>query len=163
MENATASLALLREIHEYARVEFQVYVAWFTFFLTLLLGTMAWSLRASLDRQGKVVNLLPFYCMLVLFSVQLLLGIVGTEYVLSDLKHGEEQALVLQQSLIQQTAEITQRPALATELVEINPFPQGITKAIRLMQGTLASNLIFWAGVAILANKRKGKKLAGAN
>jgi hypothetical protein len=39
----------LTQIHEYVRTLFEASVSWFTFFLTLLLGAMGWSLKACLN------------------------------------------------------------------------------------------------------------------
>jgi hypothetical protein len=150
---------VFHELHDYARVEFQIYVAWFTFFLTLLLGSMAWSLRASLDRQGRVAAPFPYYCMVALFTVQLIFGIIGTGYIADDLKQADLAGLELQKTIVNQTLPLGRT---ASSTPALDPFPQGIHSAMKLMQWTLGTNLGFWLIVTVLVARRRGKKLAGS-
>jgi hypothetical protein len=147
---------VLRELHEHARTELQLYVGWFTFFLTLLLGSMAWSLRASLDRRGRVVAPFPFYCIVALFTVQLVLSIAGTEAVGDDLKRADALSHSLQNQIAQR-----ELPADAAFVATVNPFPQGMHRAMRLMEWTLITNLVFWLVVAAVVYRKRGKKLMG--
>jgi hypothetical protein len=154
--DAEAATIILREVHEHARTELQLYVGWFTFFLTLLLGSMAWSLRASLDRHGRVVAPFPFYCIVLLFTVQLAFSIAATDSVADDLRRSDDMSRTLQKYVAE--AESTET---AKVLAEINPFPQGMHRAMLLMQGTLISNLVFWLAVAVVVYRKRGRKLMG--
>lgn len=159
--DSTVSAAVLRELYEYSRVEFQLYVAWFTFFLTLLLGSMAWSLRASLNEQGKVVAPFPYYCMVALFSVQLIFGIVGTGYIADDLIRADSAGFELLQKQVALNRELTTKRNAPQNSSALNPFPKGIHGAMTLMQLTLATNLAFWLLVTVQVARKRGKKLTG--
>jgi hypothetical protein len=157
----TVSATVLRELYEYSRVEFQLYVAWFTFFLTLLLGSMAWSLRASLDEQGKVVAPFPYYCMVALFSAQLVFGIVGTEYIADDLCRADSAGFELLQKQMASTQGLPAEVNAPQNIPAMNPFPKGIHGAMTLMQWTLVTNLVFWLLVTVQVARKKGKRLTG--
>lgn len=158
--NNDAPIVVLTQIHEHARNELQLYVGWFTFFLTLLLGSMGWSLRASLDRRDRVVAPFPFYCIVVLFSVQLVLAVMGTNAVAADLRDADRKSQILQRTILLTTGSEEQRSVV--ELVaNINPFPVGMHRAMTLMRVTLETNLAFWLVVAFVVARRKGKKLVG--
>jgi hypothetical protein len=160
LENDIARF-VLREIHEHARTELQLYVGWFTFFLTLLLGSMGWSLRASLDSRGKVVAPFPFYCMVFLFSLQLVFSIVATRAVAGDLQDADDRGRTLQMQ-IWQAQSVSKQASIPTALQLPNPYPQGIHRAMTLMEWTLTTNLVFWLFVAVLVARNKGRKLAAA-
>ncbi len=147
----------LLEIHQYVRQDLQTYVGWFTFFLTLLLGAMGWSLRASLDLQGRVSTPFPFYCMMILFTVQLIFAIIATHYVGADFLAADRRVRELQLALGAQV------PLPGVSIPPESPIPQGIHIAMRLMKYTLISNLVFWWGVTVLVFMRQGKKLAGGS
>jgi len=154
------ALAVLNQVHEHARNELQLYVGWFTFFLTLLLGSMGWSLRASLDRRGRVVAPFPFFCIVALFSVQLVLAVLATKAVAKDLKHADAQSQRLQRMLV--LAHGTEQSRSADDLVaNSNPFPSGMHRAMSLMRITLETNLVFWLVIAIVVARRRGRKLVG--
>lgn len=155
------TILVLNQIHEHARTELQLYVGWFTLFLTLLLGSMGWSLRASLDRKGRVVAPFPFYCIVVLFSIQLVLSILGTRAVAADLKLADSQSQTLQRMLLASTAREETRSVTAL-VSSLNPFPQGLHAAMKLMRITLETNLVFWLVVAALVARRRGRKLIGS-
>lgn len=155
------TMFVLEQIHQHARSELQLYVGWFTFFLTLLLGSMGWSLRASLDRRGRVVAPFPFYCIVVLFSIQLVLSILGTRAVAADLKLADSRSQTLQRTLAL-LSDREETRTLTDLTVNTNPFPQGMHKAMDLMRITLETNLVFWLVVAALVARRRGRKLIGS-
>jgi hypothetical protein len=49
IELPTMLVTELGEIHEYVRHVLGVYVTWFSFFLTLMLTAMGWTLKESLS------------------------------------------------------------------------------------------------------------------
>ena len=160
MDNEVA-LTVLNQIHEHARNELQLYVGWFTFFLTLLLGSMGWSLRASLDRRGRVVAPFPFFCIVALFSVQLVFAVVATNAVADDLKNADARSATLQRALA--VANGRENARSMTDLIATaNPFPQGMHRAMTLMRLTLETNLVFWLIVAAIVARRRGRKLVGS-
>ena len=79
----------LKQIHEYSRMLLQVFVAWFTFFITVLMTAMAWSLNMAFDRKGRVHQLLPYMGIAILFGTQIVLGLVAGSLVRRDLDSSE--------------------------------------------------------------------------
>jgi len=148
----TQIVAELAQIHEYARQEVSVYVAWFTFFITTLMAAMGWTLRAALNEAGVVVKPAPFYCAVFLFSVQLAFSIVATSAVEADLVHADQRGLDLERLL-----PVPQAPTFTPA----SPFPQGIHRAIDLMYWTLWSNLLFWLAMAWYVRCHRKRKLFG--
>ncbi len=144
----------LQQLNEYARHEITVYVSWFTFFLTLLLAAMGWSLKASLNSQGVVRTPTPFFCMIVLFTMQLIFAVWGTRYVKEDLRKADERCAVLL-ALAPTTS--------ATSYKSASPIPAGYHVVLGTMQWVLVSHLIFWPVVAILVWSKRGKVLSQAS
>ena len=144
----------MQEIHEYVRHELMVYVTWFSFYLTLLLTAMAWSLRASLNEDGKVVSPSPFFCMVFLFTVQTILALFATSAVIEDfaLADGRVSEILL---------EFNTQSAGSSELELASPMPSGIHTAMQLMKCTLYTQIVFWPLVAVFVFISRGKKLFG--
>jgi hypothetical protein len=145
----------LGELHEYVRHQLHIYVTWFSFFLTLLLGAMSWTLRASVGQNGRINSAVAFYAMYVLFAVQLAFSLVGTNAVQLDLQTaiGRAQTLVSTLNL--------SSPAIPI----LSPIPQGYVACLDLMFWTLASNLVFWTVIAILVAVawKRGTKVGNAS
>jgi hypothetical protein len=144
------------ELHTYIRHDLSVYVTWFTFFLTLLLGAMAWSLKASLNGRGVVVTPFPFFCMVTLFSVQLIFAVIATDSIAADFVRADNRSAELVKAL-NACADCTGRASAQM----LSPFPKSLHVAIRLMEWTLVSNFLFWIAVAIYVYRKRGKRLMG--
>jgi hypothetical protein len=145
----------LREVAEYARHELAVYFSWFTFFLTLLLGAMGWSLKAALDSTGKVKFPAIFFCILFLFAIQLSFAIAATTMVMNDMRSAEFRVTTLLTLLQANHAESGYTP--------MNPIPAGYWKALGLARWTLIVNFIFWpiVGLFVLHKWKGNQALAG--
>lgn len=149
----TEALAnILQQIHEYSRHEVGLHVAWFSFFLTLLMGALGWSLKEVFDRRGQIRYPLPFYCMLLLFTIQLAVSIIGTSFVRRDLRLAQEHATAIQAHLLPSVY-----GGLATPLTPetLDPSPRGVQATILFMQLTLVSHLIFWVVLGLFIRKRQ--------
>ena len=66
----------LREIHEYARHIFQLYIAWFTFFVTANYVSMGWLAKPNDDGKSYIALVVGS-----LFVLQNALGAIATKYV----------------------------------------------------------------------------------
>jgi len=124
-----------QQINEYLRHETGVYFAWFTFFLTILFGAMGWSLKASLGQDGKVRFPAVFFCMLVLFLIQMGLAIFATNIVLADVVAQKERLGVLLSAMPSEPIE-GYLPAV--------PVPSAYEGALKLARWALIANLVFW-------------------
>lgn len=153
MESYPALVELV-QLNEYARIELAVYVSWFSFFLTLLLGAMGWTLRAALDKRGRVKTPEPFFFMVFLFTIQLGLAISGTIYIIGDLSKADARS----KELLQHLADL---PSNQKTLAPVTPFPTGMHTAMKLMLTTLIVNMIFWVAVAVIVWFRNGRTLGG--
>jgi hypothetical protein len=145
--------AELTEIHEYVRHILLVYVTWFSFFLTLLLTAMAWSLKASLSPKGEVVRPAPFFCIVTLFTIQLILAIVATSYIIDDFDRASARVGTLLALYNDSNPDVLREVA--------SPMPKGIRTAYSLMRLTLYTNLFFWLAIAFVVFNRRGKRLLG--
>lgn len=141
----TCATAELSEIHEYLRMIFQTYVTWFTFFITILLGAMAWALRTALDDSGNVRFSFPFYAATFLFLTQILLGIVAGFVVMININSGSARIDMVNGYLSSSAEKLPSAPGFSLG----NPVPEGYTLTLWLMILTLAINFIFWLVTAI--------------
>jgi len=146
MNDAAAALEF-HQIHEYIRHEIEVYFAWFSFFLTILFAAMGWSLKASLDAQGRVRFPAVFFCMLCLFAAQLGLAIAATTTVMNDVVTSSQRALQL---LIM----LASRGGVIAGYAPLSPVPKGYIGALDLARWALVFNLIFWPLVAALVFRK---------
>lgn len=147
----------LHELHEYARQELAVYVAWFTFFITTLFASMAWSLKTAVSDAGKVTRPVPFFCAVVLFSIQLVFSIYATAGIEADFNAADRRGSQIQQLL--PIEHELRPPHQSAEYVPMSPFPQSIHRAIDLMYWTLWTNLVFWLAFASYVWTRKNRLL----
>ena len=123
------------ELNEYVRHETSVYFAWLSFFLTIVLGAMAWALKTSLGSKGLVDHFpATFIVLLGFFLIQIVLGIRATTSVLQDVRWAEQRAKAI----------LRARGNDATVLV---PFAYG--RAVELARHALIANLVFWPIVAL--------------
>jgi hypothetical protein len=143
----------LKELHEYIRMFFELYVAWFTFFLPLLLGAMGWSFKACLNTHGKVVTVIPFYSMVTLFTIQLILAVIGTTVLQKGLREADLRAETL----------LEQMNKGDTSYTPNSPVPPALQSVLILMNATLVSNLIFWLIAARLMWVNRNRQLAGSS
>jgi len=120
----------------------QVYVAWFTFFIALLIAAMGWSLKASISTSGLMRRPLPFALMYALFMAQLGLSIVATNALISDVQAASQRIL----SIIAVANASTMPPPIEVH----SPIPAGIETSLCLMWITLWGNVAFWTIVAVL-------------
>lgn len=127
----------MKELHEHIRSAFQNYIQWFTFFLTLLMAAMGWSLAASIGDKGLVVAPLPFFVMVALFSVQLIQSAMATTNLRQDIERAIRRIRKIQRTIDAQTAA---RPGtLAT-----------YSKVLRHTWLTLLFNFGLWLSIAIV-------------
>lgn len=131
-----------KELHQYVRHELEIYFFWFTFFLTLLLGAIGWSYRASVAANGTIQSPLPMLVVVTLFSVQIMLGMVATEIVRRDLVSATNQAQALAEHLHRM-----QSGATGTIPPPRQAIPSGFETTLWLAQATLATNLVLWIAV----------------
>jgi hypothetical protein len=144
----------LKQIHEYVRQILSVYVAWFTFFLVLLLGAMGWAAKVSFDKSGRFSRPLPFFLMLVLFSVQLIFSIWATDIIRDDFVQLDGRSAFLITALAD--------AAPTKGYTPLSPFPSSLHLAMRLMHYTLVSNLVFWVGVGALLFFTRAQPVMGS-
>lgn len=144
-----------QQINEYLRHETGVYFAWFTFFLTILFGAMGWSLKAALGPDGTVRFPAVFFCMLILFIIQMVLAIVATNVVLADVVAQKERLGVLLAAIPSGPIE-GYSPAV--------PVPGAYEGALKLARWALIVNLVFWpiVGGVVAMKWRAAKPVASA-
>jgi hypothetical protein len=123
---------------------FQVYVAWFTFFITTLMAAIAWTLKAVIDNDRKITYIKAFYAVVVLFAIECVLGIAATVFMYNDLSLFTARVANIQAALSQ--------PELNTRSVAQNPIPSMLGHALWLMGLTLLVNLLFLFYFALRAS-----------
>jgi uncharacterized membrane protein YcgQ (UPF0703/DUF1980 family) len=147
----SVALEEFKQIHEYARLLLSVYVAWFTFFLVLLLGAMGWAAKVSFDHSGRFSRPLPFVAMLLLFTLQLLLSILATDFLRDDFLRMAARS----DDLLKLLSATDPLPGYLPTSV----LPASIHFSMRLMHYTLISNLVFWIGVGVLLFAKRRRQL----
>lgn len=132
----------MAELNLYVRVYFQTYVAWFTFFITVLFTSMAWGLKTAFDDQRRLKWAMPVYLVYSLFALQISFGTIGTYFVREDILAASQRIADIQQALANNTV-----------LPPRSPVPTSFAFDLLLMGLTLVSNLFFW-GVVVGAVRR---------
>jgi hypothetical protein len=119
---------------------------------------MGWSLRSSIDREGKITAPLPFFCIVILFTIQMIFGIIASHSVSKDILSADKRALVLLHTLSEEAGHVPKRYETLIH------YPEGLHTAINLTYWTLVSNLLFWliVSIVVLFLWRRGKPVAGS-
>ena len=130
------------EVNNYVRMYVQTFVGWFTFFITVLFTSMAWALKTAFDEQRRLKWGLPVYLVYALFSIQIVLGIVATYALRTDLVNADWRLNQIQFALAQHKA-----------LSPHSPVPPSFASTVNLMALTLITNLVFW-GIVVLVVRR---------
>ena len=126
----------MEEIHNYIRMMFQTYVAWFTFFITVMFAAVAWTLKVALDEKGKITFTQPLYAVSTLFAIECLLGVAATILMYRNLRALTDRVGAIQTlSMSSPQNESASRPH--------NPVPPVLGQALLLMGLTLFVNIGF--------------------
>ena len=126
----------MEEIHNYIRMMFQTYVAWFTFFITVMFAAIAWTLKVALDEKGNISFAQPLYAVSTLYAIECVLGVVATILVYRNLR-----ALTDRVGVIQTLPTSSQENAGVSS--PHNPVPPVLGQALFLMGLTLIVNIGF--------------------
>jgi hypothetical protein len=135
--------AQLTELNQYSRIELQIYVTWFTFFITVILTAMAWAIKTSLDEEWRVRFPLPVYMIYLLFAFQIVMGALATRYVEKDLEISKRRIEAIQKQLLPPALPSFYQKAAST-------LPRGFITCVHLMEWTLWSHLVFWGCVTVM-------------
>jgi hypothetical protein len=87
--------------------------------------------------------------MVFLFSIQLVLSIVATAFLIADVDDASDRV----NHVLSQYNDLVPEDSMS-------PIPPGIEKAYWLMEATLCINLVFWLWVARLVHRCTNKVLA---
>jgi hypothetical protein len=153
---STLLTSQLEQLHEHARSELQLYVGWFTFFITVLMTAMSWAVKTSLDEQRRVRFPEAVYLIYGLFSFQIVLGGIATVYVSRDLANANSRIEKIQTLLVGASGAARDPWLIASTL------PAGLVSCVSLMGITLWSNLLFWGIVTtVVAVKASRHRRSG--
>jgi hypothetical protein len=139
------------ELNQYVRMYFQTYVAWFTFFITVLFTSMAWALKSAFDEDRRLKWGLPVYLVHGLYVIQIIFGVIATGVVYQDIQRTDERILQIQRALAQNV-----------ELAPRSPVPRSFAFALVLMGSTLLTNLVFWSIVVGAVRRLERRLRSGA-
>jgi|ERR1700722_12944877 len=131
------------ELNEYVRHETGVYFAWLSFFLTIVLGAMAWALKASVGVNGYIEHFpVVFMVLFVFFMIQISLGVGATTATMDDVEKAEERASGLLMKIGAALGDATYKPQ--------RTVPKAYCRALKLAKRALIANLVFWPIVAFV-------------
>jgi len=134
-------LTELGELNSFVRHHFQLFLGWYTFFLTVNFGAIGWFTSVLLTGQLKVS--LPIFLVALFFVVQLVFSYLASRAVRGYL-----------------VATVQRIGALLNELVadqQVGLFPQTAIplpvylKIIGLICSTLVSFIFFWVALTVVA------------
>jgi uncharacterized membrane protein len=133
----------MEQINEYARVLFQVYVAWLTFFITILLAAMAAAIKASL-KKGIVRFPRIVYFIGALFGIQVIFGIIACVGLNNELSHMDSRLNTITTNLVA----VSQSSTNSAPVGYIKPqstIPDVMSVAVLVGICTLVSHFVLWA------------------
>lgn len=125
----------VKELHEYVRLNFQLYMAWFTFFGTVNFASLGWLASTSeTARLTSIAWLVP-----VMFISQNVLGILASKYVSDFFYQYDGNVRALERILVPD--ENTSQSSLSLRLYN---------QVVALIAGALAIIAAVWCGVLIV-------------
>ncbi len=125
----------LTELNAYARHHFQLYLAWYTFFLTVNFAAIGWFTSVLLTDALKVS--LPIVFLTAFFVVQIIISYIASLAVRKHFQGTYNRCKELLDAMIGHSPEAPLRPQPAM------PF-QLYSKIIGLMLSTLITFGLFW-------------------
>jgi hypothetical protein len=125
----------MEELHNYVRSHFQLLIAWFTFFCTVVVGAAAWGVGASLDDKHRLVTSLPIFVVASFYTVQTALGGIACWLVNRDMRRIQARIRDIQRDLTGQRSGEPLQPH--------SPMPPSLNQCVLLIIVTLASILPF--------------------
>ncbi len=131
----------IAEIHEYVRHIYQLFVGWFTFFVTINYATLGWLAKAS----GAEVSLSTRWSIAVLFFCQNALGITACLFV---------RAFLIARALEVDKIEQMHGDISLGRLLEfdVGTVPRELySRTIILMMLALISLLVWWAAFPFMS------------
>ena len=132
---------VFNEVNEYVRHEIGVYFAWLSFFLAIILGAMAWVIKASVSKSGYIEHFpFAFVVLFGFFMIQIYLGVAATSVVIDDIEHADTRVAGLLGNLAL---------PIDAQIVSDRLVPAGYAQALRLAKASLVANLWFWPLVAL--------------
>lgn len=155
---------LLKEIdqtNEHARILFQVYIAWITFFITILLGAMATAIKASL-RNGRVRYPQIVYFIATLFGIQVVLAILVCTGFQAELNRMDNRINTINANLIAASSAATNLPPVQY-IKPQSTIPPMMYQAVTLGLSALISHLVLWGYLVFKIRKwsRTNKEVFG--
>lgn len=134
--------AELGELNSYVRHHFQLFLGWYTFFLTVNFGAIGWFTSVMLT--GALEVSLPIVFIALFFVVQLVFSYLASCQVRSYLVDTDRRMSEIVRELLPDWQEITLLPRTA--------FPLKVyLKLIGLICSTLLSFIVFWITLSIVA------------
>ena len=125
----------MEELHGYVRTHFQLLIAWFTFFCTVVVGAAAWGVGASLDATHQLATSKPIFVVACFYTVQTILGCIACWFVHGDVQRIQERIRAIQLDLTGQSTVSALQPQSA--------MPDSIRRCVILIILTLVSILPF--------------------
>ena len=125
----------LTELNAYARHHFQLYLSWYTFFLTVNFAAIGWFTSVLLTGALKVS--LPIIFLTAFFVVQIIISYVASLAVRKHFQGTNNRCKELLDALTGHSPETPSRPQPAMPL-------QLYSKIIGLMLSTLVTFGLFW-------------------
>lgn len=132
----------LSEINNFVRVNFQLFVGWYTFFLTVNFGAIGWFTSVLLT--GGLKDSVPIIFIAIFFVVQIVLSYLASQDVRKYFVASGNRSNELLDLLVDQPPDAHFQPktSIPTEVY---------VKIISLICCTLISFVFFWVALTIVA------------
>jgi hypothetical protein len=141
-DNRELLRAELAELYTFTRYHFQLYLGWYTFFLTVNFAAIGWFTNVLVTGALKVS--VPVLFVAAFFIAQLTFSLIASIEVRKHFSATHQRCSELLASLVAQPEESTLRPATA--------FPIPVySKIISLICYTLVSFVFFWITLAAVS------------
>jgi hypothetical protein len=132
----------MTEIHSFARHHFQLYMTWYTFFLTVNFAAIGWFTSVLLTGALKVS--LPIVFVAAFFVVQLIFSYIASLRVSSYFQEAYNRC--------EEILGLLATEASSTKMLPQSAIPAPIySKLIALMCSTLVSFVFFWVALTAVA------------
>jgi hypothetical protein len=132
----------MEQINEHARVLFQVYIAWLTFFITILLGGMAAAIKASV-KNGRVRHPQIVYFIGALFGIQVVFGVIACIGLHAELQTMNLRIHTITANLVAVSEARTNAPPVGYILPQ-SSIPHVMVLAVTVGIWTLISHFLLW-------------------
>ena len=132
----------LTELNSFVRHHIQLYLAWYSFFLTVNFGAIGWFTSVLLT--GALKQSLPVIFVAIFFMVQIILSYIGSREVLNYFVITSNRSCEILNSLETQPPDPN---ALSKSAIPIKVY----SKLLSLICATLISFVFFWLALTVVA------------